>query len=193
MSSRTMNLLSKLMRRKWVPIGVGIVLLIGLIGALSVLTGGKVPKGSTSAKSELVGQHVMGFSLGGLNGGTIKAPWESGRSSVLVFFASYCGPCQGEMPKIASYIRLHDPSPIDVLGIDAIDERSSAQAMVKRDGVTFPVAFDPNGVVTNGVFGFGEIPESVFLSPKGIVKKVYYGAIPELQLASGLKMLKASQ
>jgi hypothetical protein len=96
------------------------------------------------------------------------------------------------MPKIASYIRAHNPSPVDVLAIDAIDERSSAQAMIRRDHVTFPVAFDPNGVVTNGVFGFGEIPESVFISAKGVVIKVYYGAIPEQQLARGIKMLKAS-
>lgn len=81
---------------------------------------------------------------------------------------------------------------MEVLAIDAIDVRSSAQAMVKRDDVTFPVAFDPNGVITSGVFGFGEIPESVFLNSKGIVKKVYYGAIPEQILARGIAMLKAS-
>ena len=187
-----MNWLSTLMKRKWIPIGIGLVLVIGLVATVSALTGGKAPKSTISADSELVGQHVKGFSLGGLNGGTIQAPWRSGRSSVLVFFASYCGPCQGEMPKIANYIRSHNPSPVDVLAVDAIDERSSAQAMIKRDDVTFPVAFDPDGVVTNGVFGFGEIPESVFISPKGVVEKVYYGAIPEQQLARGIKMLKAS-
>ena len=112
---------------------------------------------------------------------------------MLVFFASYCGPCQGELPKIASYIRTHNPNPVDVLGIDAIDEKSSAQAMIKRDDVTFPVAFDPSGVVTNGVFGFGEIPESVLISPKGIVEKVYYGAIPVQRLARGITTLEASQ
>jgi thiol-disulfide isomerase/thioredoxin len=178
--------------KKYVAFGVGLVLVLALIAILSVFAGGNAPKGSSPARAELVGQHVESFSLGGLNGGIIKAPWESGRASVLVFFASYCGPCQGEMPKIASYIRTHSPSPVDVLAIDAIDERSSAQAMVKRDDVSFPVAFDPNGVVTSGVFGFGEIPESVFVSSKGIVKKVYYGAIPEQELARGIAMLKAS-
>lgn len=179
-------------RKRSIAIGIGVILVIGLVAALSSLTGGKAPDTSESSTSQLVGQRIKDFSLGGLNGGTVKAPWESGRPSVLVFFASYCGPCEGEMPKIASYIRTHNPSPVYVLGVDAIDERSSAQAMVRRDGVTFPVAFDPNGAVTNGVFGFGQIPESVFLSAKGIVEKVYYGAIPETQLAQGIKMLMAS-
>lgn len=179
-------------KRRLLPIGMGVVLAVGLVAAVSAFTGNSSPKSAAPADSELVGNHVKDFSLGGLDGGTIKAPWESGRASVLVFFASYCGPCQGEMPEIASYIRAHSPSPVDVLAIDAIDERSSAQAMIKRDRVTFPVAFDPNGVVTNGVFGFGQIPESVFISSKGVVEKVYYGAIPVQQLARGIATLKRS-
>lgn len=181
------------MMRKLVLIGAGTVILVGLIAVVSALTGGKASKSGAPPDSELVGHHVKDFSLEGLNGGTFRAPWEKGHPSVLVFFASYCGPCQGEMPKIARYIRTHSPSPVEVLAVDAIDVRSSAQAMIKRDDVTFPVAFDPNGVVTTGVFGFGQVPESVFVSSKGIVKSVYYGAIPEQRLARGIKSLKSSR
>lgn len=193
LSIGTMNSFSNLVKRKWIPISIGVVLVIGLIAVVSTLTGGEAQKGAANPRSELAGRRVKDFALGGLSGGTVKAPWESGHPSVLIFFASYCGPCQSELPKIAGYIRAHNPSPVDVLGIDAIDEQSSAQAMIKRDDVTFPVAFDPNGVVTNGVFGFGEIPESVFISPEGIVEKVYYGAIPEQRLARGIATLEASQ
>jgi peroxiredoxin len=173
-------------------VGISLILVVGLVAAVSAFTGGKSPKGSSTPKSRLVGHRIRDFSLGGLNGGTIRAPWEANQSSVLVFFASYCGPCQGEMPKIADYIRTHDPSPVVVLAIDAIDVRTSAQAMVKKDGVTFPVAFDPNGAVTNNDFGFGQIPESVFISSRGIVEKVYYGAIPAQVLARGIAALTAS-
>jgi hypothetical protein len=96
------------------------------------------------------------------------------------------------MPKIAAYIRTHSPRPVEVLAIDANDNRGSAQAMIKKDDVTFPTAFDPNGVVTTGVFGFVAIPESVFINSKGIVEKVYYGAIPKRQLAVGIKLLKST-
>lgn len=178
------------MSRRSILVCTGVLIAVGAIAIVSVLTGGKVGGKPPSPVSELVGRHMKDFSLAGLNGGTIEAPWESGRSSVLVFFASYCVPCQGEMPKIATYIRLHSPKPVRVLAIDANDARSSAQAMILRDDVTFPVAFDPNGAVTSGVFGFGAIPESVFLNSKGVVEKVYYGAIPKLQLARGIQMLK---
>jgi len=171
-----------------IVIGGGIA--VALIAVVSVLTGGNVTNGKLSSTNELVGQRMKNFSLGGLNGGEIKAPWESSRASVIVFFGSYCGPCKAEMPKIAKYIRTNNPSPVEVLAVDATDKRSSAQAMVKKDGVTFQVAFDPNGVVTSGIFGFIAVPESVFVNAKGVVTGVHIGAIPESQLADAIRALR---
>lgn len=179
--------------KKAVVIGVAVALVIGLVAVVSALTGGKVTSGQKNllTTSALVGHHIHGFSLDGLNGGVIRSPWSKGHPSVLVFFASYCGPCRSEMPKIAKYIRTHTLSPVDVVAVDAVDRRGAAQTMIKRDGVTFPVAFDPNGTVTTGLFGFQEVPESVFLSPRGVVKGVYYGAIPKDILIEGLKKLNS--
>ncbi|HVA70955.1 MAG TPA: TlpA disulfide reductase family protein [Acidimicrobiales bacterium] len=172
-------------------LGLGTVVAIALIAVVSVLTGGKATPNNAST-SALVGTHVQSFSLGGLNGGTESAPWTSGRASVLIFFASWCGPCKSEMPKVAAYLRAHDPSPVEVLGIDANDQRAAAQAMVRKDGVNFPVAFDANGVVTSGVFSFLTVPETVFINAKGVVTQVYFGAIPAKQLAQGIKSLRSA-
>jgi thiol-disulfide isomerase/thioredoxin len=180
--------------KKAIVIGIAAVLAIALVGIVSALTGGKVTSGQKNllTSSALVGHHIHDFSLDGLNGGVIKSPWSNGHSSVLVFFASYCGPCQGEMPKIAKYIRTHSLSPVDVVAVDAEDKRPAAKAMIKKDDVTFPVAYDPNATVTTGLFGFEDVPESVFLSPTGVVKGVYYGAIPKNILIEGLKKLDAA-
>jgi thiol-disulfide isomerase/thioredoxin len=180
--------------KKAIVIGVIVVLVIALVGIVSALTGRTVNAGQKNllTSSALVGHHIHHFSLDGLNGGVITSPWSDGHSSVLVFFASYCGPCKAEMPKIATYIRTHTLSPVDVVAVDAVDKRTAAQAMIKKDDVTFPVAFDPNGTVTTGLFGFEDVPESVFLSPSGVVKGVYYGAIPKNILIEGLKKLKSA-
>jgi thiol-disulfide isomerase/thioredoxin len=194
LSETTSQTKRPLPRKKVIVIGVVVVLVIALVGIVSAITGGKVTSGQKNllTSSALVGHHIHEFSLDGLNGGVIKSPWSSGHSSVLVFFASYCGPCKSEMPKIATYIRTHDLSPVDVVAVDAVDKRSAAQAMIKKDNVTFPVAYDPNGTVTTGQFGFEDVPESVFLSPTGVVKGVYYGAIPKHTLIEGLKILNSA-
>jgi thiol-disulfide isomerase/thioredoxin len=175
-------------RRNVVSIGIGFVIATALIAIVSALTGSSAPN-SKAPTSILVGHHLIGFSLDGLFGGIVKAPWEGGRPSVEIFFASYCGPCRVEMPKIARYLRTHNPSHVAILAIDVTDQHSAATAMVRKDGFTFPVAFDPNGVVTSGLFGFSYVPESVFVSAKGVVTGVYYGAIPKRQLASSIKSL----
>jgi thiol-disulfide isomerase/thioredoxin len=177
-----------------ISLGIGIVLAIALIAVVSALTGGKVTsnKNDVLTTSALVGRHMKSWSLGGLNGGTVSAPWSSGHPSVLVFFGSFCEPCQGEMPKLAKYLRTHSTGSVDVVAMDADDKRAPAQAMVKKDDVTVPVAFDPNGVVTTNIFGFEAVPESVFLNAKGVVKGVYLGAIPKKYFVEGLKLLRTT-
>jgi thiol-disulfide isomerase/thioredoxin len=178
-------------RKTLVSITVGSAIAVLLIAIVTLLTGGRVTN-ADAPTSSLVGHHLNSFSLDGLFGGTIKAPWDSGRPSVEIFFASYCGPCQGDMPEIAKYLRTHNPGHVAILAVDSSDQRSAAKAMINKDDFTFPVAFDPNAVVTSGVFGFGYVPESVFVNANGVVTKVYFGAIPNQQLASGIKTLKAS-
>jgi len=168
---------------------VSVVAAAALITVVSILTGGQQ---TNSSVNQLVGKHVKSFTLAGLNGGKVSAPWVTGHPTVLVFFASYCGPCKTEMPEIAKYIRTTNLTPVDVVAVDVTDVRSAAQVMVKKDGVTFPVAFDPNAAVTSGIFGFGFVPESVFVNANGIVTDVYFGAIPKKQLASGIKLLQAT-
>jgi len=180
-----------LFRRNLISIGIGFVIATALIATVSALTGSSTPN-TKAPTSILIGHHLQGFSLDGLFGGTVKAPWQGGRPSVEIFFASYCGPCRVEMPNIARYLRTHNPGPVTILAIDVTDQRSAATAMVKRDGFTFPVAFDPNGVVTSGLFGFGYVPESVFVSAQGVVTGVYFGAIPKQQLASSIKSLESA-
>ena len=168
---------------------MAVVVFVTTVTVVSVLTGAPESNGFVPSSS-LVGTHVRAFTAPGLEGGSVTAPWRSGHPAVLIFFASYCGPCRHEMPLVARYLRRHDTSPVRVVAVDALDERAAATSMMKRDGVKFPVIFDPNGTVTTGEFGFDTVPESVFVNAKGVVTNVYYGAIPASTLAKGIAALR---
>jgi thiol-disulfide isomerase/thioredoxin len=165
---------------------------IGLIAVVvvSIFTGGHVTTDDGEPTSNLVGKSVASFSLSGLTSGTVVAPWKNHHASVLIFFASWCEPCQSEMPKVAAYLRHHNEGSIHIVGIDANDERGAATTFVEKSGVTFPVAFDANGVVTAQTFKFLTLPETAFVTAKGIVQRVYFGAIPKDTLISDIAALR---
>jgi thiol-disulfide isomerase/thioredoxin len=175
----------------FVSLGIGAVIAVALITVVSVLTGGKVTNANTTPRAALDGTRIASFTASGLDGGRQVAPWTSGRPSVLVFFASWCSPCQGEIPKLATFVSTHRLGSVEVLGIDAGDQRGAAQSFAKKDHVTFPVAFDPNDTITAGLFKFAALPETVFLNAKGVVQAVHVGAIPVAQFASGVKSLES--
>ena len=152
----------------FVSLGLGAVIAIALITVVSVLTGGKVTNSNAPPKAALDGTRIASFSTSGLNGGLQRAPWSSGHPSVLVFFASWCGPCQGEIPKLAKYVITHSEGNVEVVGIDAGDQRGAALA-----------------------FKFAALPETVFLNAKGVVQSVHVGAIGVTQFAAGIKSLES--
>jgi len=161
------------------------------IVVVSILTGGRVTGPGDEPTSNLVGTKVASFSLSGLKSGTVEAPWKSHHAAVLIFFASWCPPCQGEMPKVATYLRHHNEGSIRVIGVDANDKRGLAKTFVKKSGVTFPVGFDPNGTVVTGIFKFATVPETAFVNAKGVVTQIYFGAIPKNVLVKGIAALRA--
>ena len=181
----------RLTRKTWAII-TGSTFAVVAIVVVSILTGGTVTNNNGEPTSALVGKSVATFSLSGLRSGTVEAPWKSHHPGVLIFFASTCPPCRGEMPKVATYLRHHNEGAVRVVGIDANDDtRAAAETFVKKSGVTFPVAFDPNDVVTTGIFKFATIPETAFVNAKGIVTQIYFGAIPKSILAQGIAALRA--
>ena len=173
----------------FISLGLGAVIATALIVIVSLATGGKVTANNGLPTSDLVGHKVASFSQSGLESGTVKSPWSKGHPSVLLFFASDCSPCQGEMPKVAKWVRSHDLGKVTVLGVDAEGSRSAGQGFVKKVDATFPVVFDPNFQITAGIFQFGQLPESVFLNAKGVVQQVFFGAIPVKDLSAGIASL----
>jgi thiol-disulfide isomerase/thioredoxin len=181
-------------RQRWSPKKrwwIGITAAVVVIVVVSIFTGGRVTTNNGEPTSNLVGKSVTAFSLGGLKSGTVVAPWKRDHAAVLIFFASYCGPCHSEMPKVAAYLRHHNEGSIRVIGVDAgYDKRSAAQTFVKKSGVTFPVAYDPTDTVTTGIFQFATVPETAFVTAKGVVNQVYFGAIPKSVLVQGIAALR---
>jgi cytochrome c biogenesis protein CcmG/thiol:disulfide interchange protein DsbE len=179
-----------------------IALLIGLlvvvIGVISLLirhqpsSQNASPLATTTAQ---VGKPVPTFRLPNLTGvGTVGVAENGGgmgKAAVLVFFASWCGPCQQEMPALAAAVSNGAAGTAAVIGIDGADGQAAAQAFVKKDNVTFPVGVDSVYAVTSGEFGFAGLPETVFVNGKGIITEIHFGATTPALLRQGVRAMGA--
>jgi cytochrome c biogenesis protein CcmG, thiol:disulfide interchange protein DsbE len=92
---------------------------------------------------------------------------------VLTFFASWCHPCEQEMPLLQA---AHEerPEAFDVLAVTYDDFRSDAAHFAQRLGVTYPTLYDTDGIVA-GHYGISAIPQTWFIDADGVVRRRVYG------------------
>jgi cytochrome c-type biogenesis protein len=64
-----------------------------------------------------------------------------GKVLVLQFFASWCGPCKEEIPKLAKIWREHQNEGFAIIGVNVDTERADGTAFVQTAGIPYPVVY----------------------------------------------------
>ena len=115
-----------------------------------------------------------------------------GKPIVLNFWASWCGPCQMEMPDFQEkYLELGEE--VAFLMINMTDGGretvQTASEFIASQGYTFPVFYDPMGMAA-GVYGAYSLPTSYFINAQGHVIARAVGAIDGETLQRGIDMIR---
>ncbi len=93
---------------------------------------------------------------------------------LLNFWATWCKPCEDEMPAMQRlYDKLRD-EPFELLAISVDDDLEELRSFQKRLGVTFPILLDPSQAVTRQYQTTG-FPESILVDRDGRVVERYIG------------------
>ena len=123
-----------------------------------------------------VGQVVPDFSLPSMNGEEVAIRSFRGKYVLLDFWASWCGPCIGEMPNVhKAYDLLHDKG-LEVVSVST-DRRESdwRKAMKEKQMEHFVNLRDTKGVL-HEIFNRDAIPFILLLDTQGrIVAKELRG------------------
>jgi cytochrome c biogenesis protein CcmG, thiol:disulfide interchange protein DsbE len=133
------------------------------------------------------GKAVPDVALERFDGGALSLRDYRGRPVVVNFFASYCAPCETEMPALQ---RISDElgGRVAFLGVDPAEPVAAARALVERTGVTYDLARDPDGELFEQL-GAVNLPSTFFVSSTGEVVHAHAGAIEAdlvRELAAGL-------
>lgn len=115
-----------------------------------------------------------------LDGGRFRLADERGHPVVLVFWASWCGPCLAELPGVERVQRALAGHATRLYAVNTEGERERARATVERLGLTMPVLLDDGSA--SSAYEVTTIPHTVVVDAAGKVAAVLRGAASEAEL-----------
>jgi thiol-disulfide isomerase/thioredoxin len=170
--------------------GIGVLILFGFSGIFPwtfpwSLTGSL----STSADvpSPFVGSPAPNIELQTLSGSLINLSDMKGRVVLLNFWATWCAPCQLEMPLLQARASQY-PTDLVILGIDYNEDPALVRDFVTNLKITFPILLDPGSKVQD-LYRVRGYPTTVFVDGQGVIRVVQIGELSGTMLDNYLKKL----
>ena len=175
------------------------VLLVGLVAgaaALYNILGDQVdtnqlstePSGTEATENTKHYRPAPDFTVLDMDGNERKLSGFIGEPIIVNFWASWCGPCQMEMPDFEAAYKQYGTE-IHFLMVNCTtssrETMDKAKALIADEGYTFPVYFDTTGYASS-VYGAYSIPLTFFIDAEGNVRGYAQGAIDAETLQLGI-------
>jgi peroxiredoxin len=143
-----------------------------LAAALAAATVG----GATAAGSDASGP-APAFTLTTVNGESATLSQYRGQVVMLNFWATWCGPCQQEMPLLDQMYRKYKPAGFTLIGVNVDKDAPPVRQLLDRKPVGFPVLLDPASQVSKS-YHVDEMPSTVLIDRKGNIRYLHRGYKP---------------
>jgi len=140
-----------------------------------VLTAMSLAAGAQPARLDsLLGKPAPPFARRDLSGRTIDLGKLRGKVVLLNFWATWCGPCEAEMPAFAAWQREYGSQRFQTIGISMDDDEATARRLVEKLKLDYPVAMGDArlGKQYGGVLG---LPMTFLIGRDGKVLAQFQG------------------
>ena len=155
-----------------------IAIMVAITGSVARATADPVKDGAeapvcSQEQDELIGQRFLDVKEADVNGRYHKLSKYAGRGKwVLVdFWASWCGPCRGEMPNVvAAYKKYHDKG-FEIVGFSFDVDKDAWENAIKSWDMPWIHLSDLKGWDSKAgqVYGIRGIPDNILINPEGII------------------------
>lgn len=131
------------------------------------------------------------FTVYDLEGNAHKLSDFQGKPVLLNFWASWCGPCQMEMPDFQKFYESHGDK-VHFVIVNLTDGQQetveSASKFIAEKGYTFPVYYDTD-IDAAAKYGVSAVPVSYFIDAEGRFVAWAQGALSADMLQQGMDLL----
>jgi len=173
------------LRHKFASSLVALCVAASLVALVLVASGPSAPAGAAADPA------APAFSLPvlGHSGQKVSLADYAGRPLIVNFFASWCEPCQQETPLLARFYRT-EHGQVAIVGLDENDAAGSATSFTRKEGVGYPVGFDPQ-VIAASAYGVAGLPQTFFLNAKHRIVDRIFGAVTLADINRGIALATA--
>ena len=174
--------------------GLGLMVFIGAAMYASMLPPGGTPTASRGpdASSYAMGSAMEGVGIGqsapdfvgadkakepilvDLDGNPIRLHDFAGRPLWVVFWATWCTPCQQEASDIRDLYHAHMDDDLAVLAIDIQEPPAAVRQYALSHDLDYAIGLDPTAAV-RALYGAWGLPSHFFLDGNGVIRDRYLG------------------
>ena len=109
-------------------------------------------------------------------GGSFKISDHDDKIVLLNFWATWCGPCVGEMPAFEK-LKAEYGSDVEIICVNCMEDTKTVDQFVKENGYTFNIGYDTDGLIEK-YYPTEGIPYTLVIN-KGKIYKIFVGADSE--------------
>jgi len=140
--------------------------------------------GPAGGPAALVGAPAQSFDVRRTDGAIDGLAQHRGSVILLNLWASWCPPCQAEMPALEQFSR-EERGRVVVLGADQGESAGVASAYAKAHGVTFPILVD-EGQHYGNTYAAAGLPTTIVVGRDGHVLTGIDGALSLAQMRAAV-------
>jgi peroxiredoxin len=123
------------------------------------------------------GAPAPAFTLTALSGQQAALSQYQGQVVMVNFWATWCGPCQQEMPLLDQMYKKYKQAGFTLIGVNVDKDAPTVKELLARKPVSFPVLLDPANQVSKA-YHVDDMPSSVIIDRKGEIRYIHRGYKP---------------
>lgn len=121
-----------------------------------------------------VGQTYRDFSGTLVSGDSFTLSDHLGSVIMLNFWATWCGPCVGEMPAFPKLVEKYGDD-LTLVAVNIGEDSDTVTAFLEKQGYLFPVVLDEDYTISD-LYPTDGIPYTLIIGKDGVISKIHLGA-----------------